>query len=50
MILSIGAFTNFADGQLLVTGENATANIFASYPREHLSLLNGFIDQVSVTQ
>ncbi|XP_048040272.1 aquaporin-9b [Megalobrama amblycephala] len=44
--LYYGAFTNFDNGQLLVTGENATAKIFASYPGEHLSLLNGFIDQV----
>lgn len=48
--MSIGAFANFSDGQLHVTGQNATAGIFASYPREDLSLLNGFVDQVSVTQ
>ncbi|XP_016421578.1 aquaporin-9-like [Sinocyclocheilus rhinocerous] len=41
-----GAFANFADGKQIVVGENATAGIFASYPRENLSLLNGFIDQV----
>ncbi|XP_073763109.1 aquaporin-9b isoform X1 [Danio rerio] len=40
------AFTEFANGELAVTGPNATAGIFASYPREGLSLLNGFIDQV----
>lgn len=33
-------------GQFIVTGENATANIFASYPAKHLSVLNGFVDQV----
>ncbi|XP_067255632.1 aquaporin-9b [Chanodichthys erythropterus] len=44
--LYYGAFTNFDNGQLLVTGENATAQIFASYPAKDLSLLNGFIDQV----
>ena len=37
------AFTN---GDLMVTGDNATANIFASYPAKHLSTLNGFVDQV----
>ncbi|RXN04142.1 aquaporin-9 [Labeo rohita] len=40
------AFTSFANGALIVVGENATAGIFASYPREDLSLLNGFVDQV----
>ncbi|NP_001171215.1 aquaporin-9b [Danio rerio] len=40
------AFTEFANGELAVTGPNVTAGIFASYPREGLSLLNGFIDQV----
>ncbi|XP_056317525.1 aquaporin-9b [Danio aesculapii] len=40
------AFTEFANGKLEVSGPNATAGIFASYPREGLSLLNGFIDQV----
>ncbi|XP_051983926.1 aquaporin-9-like [Xyrauchen texanus] len=44
--LYYGAFANFADGALIVTGANATAGIFASYPRDDLSLLNGFIDQV----
>nr|ATX74162.1 aqp9 [Gobiocypris rarus] len=44
--LYYGALANFADGHLLVTGKNATAGIFASYPHEDLSLLNGFIDQV----
>ncbi len=33
--------------QLLVTGENATAGIFATYPNPHLTILNGFFDQVS---
>ncbi|XP_056599750.1 aquaporin-9b isoform X1 [Triplophysa dalaica] len=40
------AFTDFSGGNLTVTGENATAGIFASYPRENLPLFNGFIDQV----
>lgn len=40
------ALMDHTNGVLLVTGENATANIFASYPAKHLSILNGFIDQV----
>lgn len=37
----------FADGKLLVAGENATALIFATYPAPFISLPNAFIDQVS---
>lgn len=33
--------------ELLVTGEKATAGIFATYPGPHLTILNGFFDQVS---
>ncbi|XP_076148943.1 aquaporin-9b isoform X2 [Alosa pseudoharengus] len=40
------AFMDYTGGVLIVTGENATANIFASYPAKHLSVLNGFVDQV----
>ncbi|XP_017567137.1 aquaporin-9b [Pygocentrus nattereri] len=40
------ALMDYTNGALLVTGENATASIFASYPAKHLSVLNGFIDQV----
>ncbi|KAL6461436.1 hypothetical protein MHYP_G00295800 [Metynnis hypsauchen] len=40
------ALMDYTNGALLVTGENATAHIFASYPAKHLSVLNGFIDQV----
>lgn len=39
----------YTKGDFVVTGENATANIFASYPAKHLSLLNGFVDQVRLT-
>ncbi|XP_077087640.1 aquaporin-3a [Siphateles boraxobius] len=31
---------------LLVEGEKATAGIFATYPKPHLTILNGFFDQV----
>lgn len=37
----------FADGQLLIYGENATAIIFATYPAPFVSLPNAFVDQVS---
>ncbi|XP_072242134.1 aquaporin-9-like isoform X2 [Leuresthes tenuis] len=40
------AFMDFTSGILSVTGINATAHIFASYPARHLSVLGGFIDQV----
>lgn len=32
---------------LLVNGPKATAGIFATYPNPHLTILNGFFDQVS---
>ncbi|XP_026067095.1 aquaporin-3-like [Carassius auratus] len=32
--------------ELLVTGDKATAGIFATYPSPHLTILNGFFDQV----
>ncbi|XP_054892445.1 aquaporin-9b [Poeciliopsis prolifica] len=43
------ALMDYTGGDLVVTGENATANIFASYPAKHLSVLNGFVDQVIAT-
>uniref|UniRef100_A0A3B3TFR0 Aquaporin 9b n=1 Tax=Poecilia latipinna TaxID=48699 RepID=A0A3B3TFR0_9TELE len=43
------ALMDYTSGDLAVTGENATANIFASYPAKHLSVLNGFVDQVIAT-
>lgn len=38
----------YTNGEFAVTGANATANIFASYPAKHLSVLNGFVDQVGL--
>ncbi|XP_071210024.1 aquaporin-3-like isoform X3 [Salvelinus alpinus] len=38
------ALLNYA-GELIVTGPNATAGIFATYPSKHLTLVNGFFDQ-----
>lgn len=40
----------YTDGEFAVTGVNATANIFASYPAKHLSVLNGFVDQVRLAK
>ncbi|XP_041030986.1 aquaporin-9-like [Carcharodon carcharias] len=40
------AFMAFDGGNLAITGENATAQIFSSYPAPHLSLANGFADQI----
>ncbi|XP_023611651.1 aquaporin-9-like isoform X2 [Myotis lucifugus] len=40
------SFMSFADGELYIVGENATAQIFATYPAPYLSLVNGFADQV----
>lgn len=36
----------FGDNDLIVIGEKATAGIFATYPSNHLTLLNGFFDQL----
>ncbi|XP_007439007.1 aquaporin-9 [Python bivittatus] len=36
-------------GVFTVTGPNATAHIFATYPQEYLSLTTGFVDQVVST-
>lgn len=35
----------FADGKLLITGENATALIFATYPNPFVSVPGAFVDQ-----
>ncbi|CAI5645558.1 aquaporin-9b isoform X3 [Oreochromis niloticus] len=43
------ALMDFTKGEFIVTGENATATIFASYPAKHLSVLNGLGDQVIAT-
>ncbi|XP_010878699.1 aquaporin-9b [Esox lucius] len=40
------ALMEHTGGVLQVTGVNATANIWASYPAKHLSILGGFVDQV----
>ncbi|XP_058270870.1 aquaporin-3b [Hemibagrus wyckioides] len=40
------ALWEYRKGSLIVLGENATAGIFATFPSKHLSLVNGFFDQV----
>lgn len=40
------ALMEYTNGEFIITGQNATAGIFASYPAKHLSVLNGFVDQV----
>ncbi|KAG9354282.1 hypothetical protein JZ751_012406, partial [Albula glossodonta] len=40
------ALWDFGRGKLSVVGENATAGIFATYPSKHLTLVNGFFDQM----
>ena len=40
------ALWDFGQGKLIVVGENATAGIFATYPSKHLTVVNGFFDQV----
>ncbi|XP_074090676.1 aquaporin-9-like [Macrotis lagotis] len=43
------AIMSFAEGKLIVTGENATAQIFATYPAKYLTVANDFADQVMST-
>ncbi|XP_015235357.1 PREDICTED: aquaporin-7-like [Cyprinodon variegatus] len=40
------AIYDYCGGNLTVTGERATAGIFATYPAPYLSLIGGFFDQV----
>nr|XP_023421259.1 aquaporin-3 isoform X2 [Cavia porcellus] len=39
------AIWGFANNQLVVSGPNGTAGIFATYPSGHLDMINGFFDQ-----
>ncbi|XP_075053411.1 aquaporin-3-like [Mixophyes fleayi] len=47
--LYFDALHAYSGGEWSVSGPRATAGIFASYPSEHLSVLNGFTDQVIAT-
>lgn len=44
------ALQNYTGGNLTVTGPRETASIFATYPASYLSLNNGFLDQVGVSE
>lgn len=44
--LSPDAIWAFANNELIVSGPNGTAGIFATYPSGHLDMVNGFFDQV----
>jgi hypothetical protein len=46
ILFSIDALMEHTGGVMQVTGVNATANIWASYPAKHISVLGGFVDQV----
>ncbi|NXH42640.1 AQP10 protein, partial [Dicaeum eximium] len=45
-ILYYDAIWYYGNGSLTVYGPNETASIFATYPADHVSLANGFLDQV----
>ncbi|XP_029921125.1 aquaporin-3b [Myripristis murdjan] len=40
------ALWDYGQGELIVVGNNSTAGIFATYPSKHLTLVNGFFDQI----
>ncbi|XP_052032223.1 aquaporin-7 [Apodemus sylvaticus] len=48
-LIFYGAINHFAGGNLLVTGSKSTANIFATYLPEHMTLWRGFLDEAFVT-
>ncbi|XP_071583358.1 aquaporin-10 [Heliangelus exortis] len=48
-ILYYDAIWNYSNGTLTTSGPRETASIFATYPASHLSLSNGFVDQVMGT-
>ncbi|XP_070619453.1 aquaporin-9 [Erythrolamprus reginae] len=47
--INYDALAFYTDGVFNVTGPNATAHIFATYPQEYLSLTNGFAEQMTST-
>ncbi|XP_040596055.1 aquaporin-7 isoform X2 [Mesocricetus auratus] len=48
-LIFYSAIDHFAGGDLLVTGPLSTANIFATYLPEHMTVWQGFLDEVFVT-
>jgi hypothetical protein len=47
-LFKIDALNAFDGGVRQITGPNATAGIWATYPQEYLSIRSGFGDQVMV--
>ncbi|KAF6326935.1 aquaporin 7 [Rhinolophus ferrumequinum] len=45
----LAAIFNYSGGELTVTGPVATANIFATYLPDHMTLWRGFLDEVLLT-
>ncbi|NWY39652.1 AQP10 protein, partial [Sylvia atricapilla] len=45
-VLYYDAIWNYSNGTLTVSGPRETASIFATYPADYVSILNGFLDQV----
>ncbi|XP_072460214.1 aquaporin-7-like [Notamacropus eugenii] len=43
------ALLRYTDGNLTVTGPQATAGIFATYPAPHMTIWSGFIDEIYLT-
>ncbi|XP_040269821.1 aquaporin-9 [Bufo bufo] len=43
------ALKSYSGGALTVTGPNATAHIFATYPSPYLTTINGLVDQIMST-
>lgn len=48
-LLFSDAIYTYCGGNLTVTGDRATAGIFATYPAPYISIQAGFIDQVAMT-
>ncbi|XP_006216905.1 aquaporin-7 [Vicugna pacos] len=48
-LLFYTSIIQYSEGKLAVTGPTATANIFATYLPDHMSLWRGFLDEVIVT-
>ncbi|NXS59301.1 AQP10 protein, partial [Brachypteracias leptosomus] len=48
-VLYYDAIQHYTNGTLATTGPLETASIFATYPADHVSISNGFLDQVMGT-
>uniref|UniRef100_A0A8C8RDM1 Uncharacterized protein n=1 Tax=Pelusios castaneus TaxID=367368 RepID=A0A8C8RDM1_9SAUR len=47
LLFLLAALCEHSGGKFIVTGPNGTAGIFATYPAPYMSLLGGFLDEVS---